>query len=210
MTYLENRFTYAPPREVKINRVSERAPAAVLMVGMPGAGKTTLAKALEKAGMVRLCPDEEMYRRHGVRGRDFDRAQYLVLEAEVLSDTRVELQAHLHNGQAVVLDHGLWTRVDRDHWRRTVTVVGGEPLLIHMPASHAVRWSRIQLRHRQQIPLPAEFTEADLFRYEQRFEPLRDDEPALVCASGDVERVLDHVRRTDTSTPGVTQDEQRG
>ncbi|MFJ3637642.1 hypothetical protein [Streptomyces sp. NPDC090112] len=32
------------------------------MAGMPGAGKTTLARALASIGFVMICPDEEMFR----------------------------------------------------------------------------------------------------------------------------------------------------
>ncbi|WP_442480671.1 AAA family ATPase [Streptomyces kutzneri] len=38
------------------------------MVGLPGSGKTTPSRALTNRGFVRLCPDEEMFRRHGVLG----------------------------------------------------------------------------------------------------------------------------------------------
>ncbi|GAA3301087.1 hypothetical protein GCM10020295_43470 [Streptomyces cinereospinus] len=41
------------------------------MAGLPGSGKTTLSRALTACGFVRLCPDEEMFRRHGVYGVDF-------------------------------------------------------------------------------------------------------------------------------------------
>ncbi|MFC7511487.1 hypothetical protein ACFQV4_16390 [Streptomyces thermocarboxydus] len=41
------------------------------MAGLPGSGKTTLSRALTARGFLRLCPDEEMFRRHGVYGVDF-------------------------------------------------------------------------------------------------------------------------------------------
>ncbi|WP_370686572.1 zeta toxin family protein [Streptomyces viridochromogenes] len=42
-----------------------RRPFCVLMAGLPGSGKTTLARVLTDRGFVRLCTNEKMYRRHG-------------------------------------------------------------------------------------------------------------------------------------------------
>lgn len=56
-------------------------PLCVLMAGLPGSGKTTLSRALTDRGFVRLCPDEEMFRRHGVYGVDFPEAPSRPLSA---------------------------------------------------------------------------------------------------------------------------------
>lgn len=71
-------------REPEIARISSalaggvlmQGPCVVLMTGMPGAGKTTLALALARAGFKRLCPDEEMFRRYGRYGVDFPRGSF--------------------------------------------------------------------------------------------------------------------------------------
>ena len=87
-----------------------RPPFCVLMVGLPGSGKTTLSRVLTGRGFVRLCPDEEMYRRHGVYGVDFPRGTFPTLERPVLEDMAVELREQLKAGHDVVVDHGFWTR----------------------------------------------------------------------------------------------------
>src|SRR5690349_13211305 len=78
--------------------VTPRPPFCVLMAGLPGSGKTTLSRALTARGFVRLCPDEEMFRRHGVYGVDFPRGVFPTLEQPVLEDVAGDLAQQLKAG----------------------------------------------------------------------------------------------------------------
>ncbi|MFB7049670.1 AAA family ATPase [Streptomyces microflavus] len=160
------------------------APRAILMTGLQGAGKTTLARALEEAGFRRLCPDEEMFRRYGHYGRDFPRGEFLVREAPVLKDIALEVQQLLAGGHEVVVDHGFWTREERALWAATVMEAGGDPVLIYLPAPHKVRWDRIRKRNAKSLvdPNSISFSEEDLLRHANRFEAPTADEPHLVYA----------------------------
>lgn len=154
------------------------APTCILLSGLPGSGKTKLALELAKHGFIRICPDEEMHKRHGKRGLDFPRSQYLVLERPVLDDLATDLRAALSEGRDTVFDHGLWTPAERREWVSLATDTGAAPLLVYLPASHDVRWRRVKQRNQQGDSL-TEFSQADLLRYSLRFQPPGEAEPHL-------------------------------
>ncbi|MEV5898592.1 ATP-binding protein [Streptomyces sp. NPDC052127] len=102
------------------------------MAGLPGSGKTTLSRALTAHGFVRLCPDEKMFRRHGVYGVDFPRGVFPALERPVLEEVSVELRQQLQAGRDVVVDHGFWTPDDRARWRKITTDAGATTVLVYL------------------------------------------------------------------------------
>jgi len=171
--------------------MSPRPPFCVLMAVLPGSGKTTLSRALTDRGFVRLCPDEEMYRRHGVYGVDFPRGTFPTLERPVLEDVALELREQLKAGHDVVVDHGFWTPEDRARWRAIAADAGATPVLVYLAASHDELWTRISKRNEFHADDPNSiyFSASDLQRYRTRFIPPQADEPHLIY-EGDTTDVL--------------------
>ncbi|MFC4328736.1 AAA family ATPase [Streptomyces andamanensis] len=140
---------------------------------------------------MRLCPDEEMYRRHGVYGVGFPRGIFPTLERPVLEDMALELREQLKGGHDVVLDHGFWTPEDRARWHAVATDAGATAVLVYLAASHEELWARVSKRNEQHEndPNSIYFSESDLQRYRKRFIPPQTDEPHLLY-DGDAAAVI--------------------
>ncbi|MFE4023629.1 AAA family ATPase [Streptomyces sp. NPDC059101] len=102
-------------------------PLAILLVGLTGSGKTTVAKTLADHGYVRLSVDEEVHRLHGRYGVDYPEHTYFERERPVVEATRERFIKEIEAGHDVVLDHGLWRRSERDTRRQAAREAGGPP-----------------------------------------------------------------------------------
>ncbi|MFE3654145.1 AAA family ATPase, partial [Streptomyces sp. NPDC059152] len=105
-------------------------PLAILLVGLTGSGKTTVAKTLADHGYVRPSVDEEVHRLHGRYGVDHPEHTYFERERPVVEATRERFIKEIEAGHDVVLDHGLWRRSERDTWRQ------GPPHTARPPPPH--------------------------------------------------------------------------
>lgn len=95
----------------------DHVPLAVLLAGLTGSGKTTVAQALASHGFTRLSVDEEVHRLHGRYGVDYPEHTYFERERPVVAAIRQRFIKEIEAGNGVVLDHGLWRRSERDAWR---------------------------------------------------------------------------------------------
>ena len=116
-------------------------PTLVLICGLPGAGKTTLASKL--AGgypAVRLCPDEWMadleVSFYDEAFRDRLERRFWLLAQDLLS-----------KGQSVVLESGFWLRSDRYEKRLGAHRLGATVELHFLDVSLDELWRRLHQRN---------------------------------------------------------------
>jgi len=140
------------------------AATMLLMVGLPGAGKTTRAKELAAAHRaLRLTPDEWMIPLFGDSMADGKR---FVLEGRLIT---VALQA-LRLGISVVLDYGLWGRDERSALRWLARSAGASCQVVYLSVDKDVQLARIA--HRQAATPYRTFpmTEADVDTWREEFQ----------------------------------------
>jgi predicted kinase len=122
----------------------------VIICGLPGSGKTTLAKCLEQSlRAVRLAPDEWM-----------DALSINLYDLE--SRARIEaLQWKLAKellmlGLVVIIEWGTWGKFERDTLREGARKLGAAVELHYLSAPPEVLFERIQRRGRENPPIKRE------------------------------------------------------
>ncbi len=117
----------------------------ILLCGLAGAGKTTLAKRFEEAGAVRMCPDEWLVD----LGFDlYDKNARVAVERLQWELTRTLAL----RGVTVVDECGLWQRWERD-LRRAWARVNQVPVELHfLDAPIDVLTARVEARNRALPP----------------------------------------------------------
>lgn len=167
----------------------DHVPLAILLAGLTGSGKTTVAQALAHHGYVRLSVDEEVHRLHGRYGVDYPEHTYFERERPVVEAIRERFLKELQAGNDVVLDHGLWCRDKRDVWRRAAREAGGHPLVIYLPADREELLRRLSERNQREDANALTVTPEALDDFFARFDPPADDEEAIVY-SGDLSALV--------------------
>jgi predicted kinase len=140
-------------------------PRLVLICGLPGAGKTTLAKQLaERLPALQLCPDDWM--------TDLG----LNLQAEA-SRERIEslfwglARRVLSLGASVILESGFWLRSDRDEKRLGARALGVPVELHYLDLPIDELWRRIDARSGDPKAKLAPITRTDLEEWAAVFQP---------------------------------------
>jgi predicted kinase len=151
--------TYEP--EVATTKV---APMLFVMVGLPASGKTTRAKEIEEERRaLRLTPDEWMI---PLFGDNDARGKRNVLEGRFIW---LALRA-LHNGSDVVLDFGVWSKVERTALRALAAEAGASCELVYLEIDHEEQRRRRDTRAIEKPDETFYITNDDLADYRRRFE----------------------------------------
>jgi predicted kinase len=150
-----------------------RATRLILMCGLPGSGKTTLARQIAaERGAVRLTKDEWLW---ALGSSPWDEATQERIEQQLW---RLAQQI-LSVGSSVVLDFGLWTRAERDEMRSVARRLGLGVELHHLPAPVDELWRRIEARNAEPPWDTEPILRSHLEEWTQRFEPPDPSELAL-------------------------------
>ena len=145
-----------------------------LICGLPGSGKTTLAKQLELThNALRLCPDEWI-------------AEILadpndIAELDRLRDPVESLQwdfakRALVLGVNVVLEFGFWSRKERDYFRAEAESLGARVELHYLNVDIDELWKRISKRNANLPPGTFFVSRENLELWARSFEPPTEDE----------------------------------
>jgi predicted kinase len=141
----------------------------IIVCGLPGSGKTTLAKVLEdKFRAVRFAPDEWMSALSLDLYDEERRARIEELQWKVA-------QQLLSLGLIVVIEWGTWGRSERDRLREGARALGAVVELNFLDAAPDVLFERVQVRGMESPPIRRE----DLFRWAELFQTPTTEELAL-------------------------------
>ena len=114
----------------------------VLIVGLPGAGKTTLARRLEvERAALRFTPDEWM---EALLGVSEDNGRRWVLESQLFWGLAARA---LTLGVSVILDYGCWSETERDLFRELAHELGADAEIVVLDLPLDVLWKRLEARN---------------------------------------------------------------
>jgi len=144
-------------------------PRLIIVCGLPGSGKTTLASALEsRIRAVRFSPDDWMDSLSLDLYDEGRRARIEALQWKLAQEL-------LALGLTVIIEWGTWARSERDALRLRARALGAAVELHYVSAPVDVLFDRIQSRGRENPPIERDAVS----RWFQIFEAPTPEELAL-------------------------------
>ena len=145
-------------------------PRLLLMCGLPGAGKTTLAEQLAaERGALRLTKDDWLW---AIGTTPWDVSTGARIEEQLWRLA----QESLTLGLGVVLDFGLWTRIERIEMRTAARAIGADVELHYVTAPIDELWRRLEERNARPPWNECPIGRSDLDTWVEQFEEPDDDE----------------------------------
>jgi len=148
----------------------EGHPRLYVMVGLPAAGKTTVARRIEiEHRALRFTPDEWMIPLFGESMADGMR---YVLEGRFIATALSALRL----GFNVVLDFGVWTKDERTALRWLASTLGAECELVYVAIGEAEQRNRVDRRFATAPESTFPMTQSDLDAWRTVFQPPEEEE----------------------------------
>ncbi|MDP9202031.1 MAG: AAA family ATPase [Gemmatimonadota bacterium] len=140
-----------------------------LLCGLPGSGKTTLARKLERESpALRLCPDEWMA---PLFGSDLPQGDLDAHRTPVETVQWDIAAAALRLGVNVVMENGFWAKAEREDFRRRADGLGARVELRYLEVPREVLWERLSRRNADLPPDTFQVTKAQFDEWWGAFEP---------------------------------------
>ncbi len=154
-----------------------------LICGLPGAGKTTLARKLaQELPALRLCPDEWIL---PLMSNPDDRKESERLR-EVVEKQQKDLALQLLAlGTHVILENGFWSREEREQYRLAGVRAGARVFLHYLAPPLDELWRRLESRNSSQPAAAFRVSRAELHEWAGWFEAPDLNERALYACEGD-------------------------
>lgn len=162
---------------------NENVFSLIMIVGLPGTGKTTFAKALQQHMGVKHLNSDMIREELGLRGR-YTKEDKSKVYHELLNRTG----NYLRNGKSVIVDATLYLEELRVPYRRLAGAVGCQVHWVEMKANPETIIKRTAEKRR--------YSEADFSIYEQIkrvYEPLEDEHLVLDTDGLPLESLIDLV-----------------
>ncbi|WP_261565157.1 AAA family ATPase [Frankia gtarii] len=152
----------------------------VMMCGLPGSGKSTYARALERRGYSRLSIDEIVWIWAGRDGAELDPAEYEHLKSTAEQQLWDDLIRLLEAKVPTVIDYSFWNRATRDRYKAVIESHGCRWELVRLKADLETLRRRLAIRNQRNDANSVTVSDELLERYFANFQ-----EPA-----GEGERVI--------------------
>lgn len=121
----------------------------VMLCGLPGSGKSTYARALERRGYTRLSIDEAVWARIGRDAAELDPTEYDQLKSAAEQELWTELIRLVQAKVPVVIDYSFWNQATRDRYKAVIERHGGRWELVRLKADLDTLRRRLVIRKKR-------------------------------------------------------------
>ncbi len=141
-------------------------PTLYLICGLPGSGKTSMARKIEQErSALRLSPDEWMEPLYGANTKNFDPYRSPVEAVQWSVAERV-----LRLGLDVVLEYGFWSKRERLEYRLRGENAGASVKLLFLDIPFEELWRRLEARNADLPPGTLPVSRSELETWSSWFE----------------------------------------